>query len=92
MTILSASDQIFAAHAAYESSKSTLLSRHGCVAVANGKILGRGYNSIRTQSHDGFICNSCSCHAEMSALRNLYHTCCTNAYGKYSKNIKGEVE
>ena len=86
--MLSVNDQIHLAYAAQESLKSTLLSRHGCVAVVNGKIMGRGHNSNRTQSHDGFICNTCSCHAEIAALRNLWHSCCTNAHGKYSKQIK----
>ena len=88
MTILSSTDQIYINHAAHEAKKSTLLSQHGCVAVVNGKILGRGHNSSRTQSQDGFICNTCSCHAEVAALRNLYRSCCTNTYGKYSKQIK----
>ena len=41
---------------------------------------------------DGFINNSCSCHAEMASLRNMYHSCCPNRYGKYVKNIKGRYE
>ena len=93
MTTLSISDQNYICHAAQESRKSKLLSRHGCVAVVNGKILGRGHNSSRTQSQDGFICNTCSCHAEIAALRDLWHSCCSNTYGKYSKQIKvGERE
>jgi tRNA(Arg) A34 adenosine deaminase TadA len=88
MTILSVTDQTYLNYAAHEAKKSKLLSRHGCVAVANGKIIGRGHNSSRTQSYDGFICNTCSCHAEIAALRDLYHTCCTNTYGKYGKQIK----
>ena len=90
MTILSSTDQQYICHAAQEANKSTLLSRHGCVAVVNGKILGRGHNTIRTQSFDGFIRNTCSCHAEIAALRNMFHSCCTNTYGKYSKQIKGQ--
>ena len=87
MANLSLTDQTYIIQAAYEATKSNLLSRHGCVAVVNGKILGRGYNSSRTQSCDGFICNTCSCHAEIAALRNLYHT--YGKYGKYNKQIKG---
>jgi tRNA(Arg) A34 adenosine deaminase TadA len=89
MAILSSTDQSFIIHAAHEATKSELQSRHGCVAVANGKILGRGHNSSRTQSRDGFISNTCSCHAEIAALRNMYHSC-TNNYGKYSNEIKGQ--
>ena len=90
MALLSVSDQTFITHAAHESTKSTLQSRHGCIAVANGKILGRGHNSDRTQSRDGFICNTCSCHAEIAALRNMYHSNGSITYGNYSKQIKGQ--
>ena len=89
---ISVSDANYLSHAAHEASKSNLQSQHGCVAVVSGKILARGHNSLRTQSNDGFIENSCSCHAEMATLRNLYHTCCSNTYGKYSKQIKGTRE
>ena len=90
MAILSVTDQIYLNQAACEAKKSILLSKHGCVAVANGKIIGRGHNSSRTQSSDGFISNTCSCHAEIAALRNLFHSCCTNTNGKYIKQIKGQ--
>ena len=89
MAILSSTDERYVCHAADESRKSNLMSRHGCVAVVNGKILGRGHNSSRTQSRDGFICNTCSCHAEIAALRDLFHSNFTNTYGKYGKQIKG---
>ena len=91
MTILSTNDHNYLSLAAQEAAKSKLQSRHGCVAVANGKIVGRGCNSSRTQSYDGFICNTCSCHAEIAAVRDLWRSCCTNTYGKYSKQIKGSV-
>ena len=90
MNQVSATAQIYLSHAANEARKSTLLSQHGCVAVANGKIMARGHNTTRTQSQDGFICNTCSCHAEIATLRNLYHThtCYSTARGKYSDQIK----
>ena len=86
--VLSATDQRFIHCASMESDKSKLMSKHGCIAVVNGKIMGRGHNSSRTQSSDGFINNVCSCHAEVATLRNMFHSC-TNQYGKHSKNIKG---
>lgn len=89
---ISESDANYLSAAAHEATKSNLLSQHGCVAVVSGKILARGHNTLRTQSKDGFISNSCSCHAEIAALRNLYHSCCSNTYGKYNKNIKGARE
>ena len=87
MTI-SVSDQNFLCYAAHEATKSNLQSRHGCVAVINGRIMGRGHNTSRTHSCDGFIQNTCSCHAEIAALRDLWRSSCTNTYGKYSKQIK----
>ena len=88
MTILSTTDQAYMSHAAHEATKSDLQSRHGCIAVINGRIMGRGHNSSRTHSCDGFIKNTCSCHAEMAALRNVWHSSCPNSYGKYNRQIK----
>jgi len=87
--MVSVTDENYLSHAAYEASKSKLLSQHGCIAVANGKIIGRGYNSCRTQSQDGFICKSCSCHAEMAALREVYKQSTNNYHGNHN-NIKGQ--
>jgi len=92
MTILSTTDQTYMSHAAHEATKSNLQSQHGCIAVVNGKIMGRGHNSSRTQSQDGFIHNTCSCHAEIAALRNLWHSSCTHSHGRYSHQIKGRRE
>ena len=44
------SDERFASIAAEESSKSTMSQRHGCLAVINGKIIARGYNSYYKSS------------------------------------------
>ena len=87
--MVSVTEQTYLAFAANEASKSTLLSQHGCVAVANGKIIGRGHNSIRTQSKDGFICNTCSCHAEIAALRDVNKNA-ANTNLKYGMPIKGK--
>jgi len=92
LNTISASDLNYLSCAAQEAAKSELLSQHGCVAVVSGKIMARGHNSNRTNSNDGFISNTCSCHAEMATLRNLYHSCCSNTYGKYGKQIKGTRE
>ena len=54
-----------------ESFKSPVLMKHGCVAVINGRVMARGHNHYRTQSSDGYIKNSCTCHAEMDTLRTL---------------------
>lgn len=77
MMTLSTSDHTFLTLASLESRKSTQQQKHGCVAVASGKVRGRGFNSGRTRSCDGFIKNTCSCHAEIAALRDLWHNSCT---------------
>ena len=55
-----------------EAIKSPCLQKHGCIAVINGNILGKGHNHYRTNTRDGFVKNSCTCHAEMAALRDAY--------------------
>lgn len=75
--VLSRCDYQFLSLACLEASKSTQQHRHGAIAVTNGKIRGRGHNSGRTKSYDGFINNTCSCHAEMAALRNMWHSIST---------------
>jgi tRNA(Arg) A34 adenosine deaminase TadA len=63
------SDLRFASAALEESQKSPLAYRIGCVAVVSGKVAARGHNHYRTYSKDGFIKNTCSCHAEIDVLR-----------------------
>lgn len=81
-------EQTFINHAFNEALKSPVLMRHGAVAVANGKVLGRGHNHYRTYSKDCFISNTCTCHAEIASLRNMFHSCGNNTYGKHSNSIK----
>ena len=78
----------FISAAIQEAMKSPVLMRHGAVAVVSGKVMGRGYNHYRTNSKDSFISNTCTCHAEIASLRNMFHTCTTNTYGKHSNSIK----
>ena len=84
---ISLKDEKYLREALYLSQQSPVLMRHGAVTVLGGKIIGRGYNNYRTYSSDQFIRNSCTCHAEIAALRNTYNNL-TNTYGKYSENIK----
>ena len=86
--MISVTDMRFIYHAANEALKSPVLMRHGAVAVINGKIMGRGHNHYRTTSRDQFIKNTCTCHAEIASLRNMFHRCNTNTYGKHGNNIK----
>jgi len=51
-------------------SKSTMKMQHGSVVVKGNKMIASGYNSERTSFSDGFTGKTCSCHAEMAALRN----------------------
>ncbi len=86
--MISAKETIFISIATAEANKSQLLMKHGCVAVVNGKVLAKGFNDVsRTHSKDNFIKNTCSCHAEIACLRELYKST-TNTYGKYADSIK----
>lgn len=66
-------DERFINIALEEAEKSNLMMQHGCVGVINGKIMARGFNSERSQSRDGLLKNSCSCHAEIDVLRKILH-------------------
>ena len=61
-------DEKYVSEAINEATKSDLRARLGCVAVASGKIIAKGYNHYRTYSKDGLIEKTCSCHAEISVL------------------------
>jgi len=69
MVRCSQKDERYASLAFSEALKSSMLMKHGCIAVVNGKIVARGHNHYRTYSKDRFICNCCSCHAEVDVLR-----------------------
>ena len=64
-------DERFASIALDEADKSTMLHNHGCVAVIGGRIMAKGFNSDRCYSSDGFLNNTCSCHAEIDVIRQL---------------------
>ena len=87
--MISKTDLRYITQAAYEAEKSPVLMRHGAIAVANGKILGRGHNNYRASSRDQLIKNTCTCHAEIACLRDMFYTSGTNTNGKYGIPIKG---
>ena len=66
----------FMAEAAYEANKSPIYHRHGCVIVCNGRIVAKGHNHLRCTSSDGLIKDTCTCHAEIAALRSWGNTYC----------------
>jgi len=67
--MLTKKDMNHVSRAMEECKHSTMLMRHGCVVADGSKILACGHNHYRTQFSDGFMKQSCSCHAEMDALR-----------------------
>ena len=83
--IISRKIETYISEAVYEAKKSPCRARHGCIAVQNGHIVGRGYNHYHNPSSDGFINNICTCHAEMAALRNIYRT--VNGRGHYNNKV-----
>ena len=66
---ISKKDEKFVSLAIDECMHSTMLMKHGCVVVQNNRVVSKGHNSLRNQFRDNFIGTSCSCHAEMHALR-----------------------
>jgi tRNA(Arg) A34 adenosine deaminase TadA len=64
-------DHRFMQMAIYEAIHSPILMRHGCIAVINGKIIARGFNTDRCHSRDGLLKHSWCCHAEIDVLRKL---------------------
>uniref|UniRef100_A0A6C0KIX2 CMP/dCMP-type deaminase domain-containing protein n=1 Tax=viral metagenome TaxID=1070528 RepID=A0A6C0KIX2_9ZZZZ len=61
------------AYSLEEAKKSNMLFKHGCVATYGGHIIASGYNTHKNySSHDNFVENQCSCHAEMDVLRKIY--------------------
>lgn len=55
-----------------EAYKSPINMQHGCVAVMNGKVIARGYNTDRCHSKDGLLKRAWCCHAEIDVLRKLF--------------------
>ena len=78
-------DEKFANIAMEEAKKSNLLSQHGCVAVHDGQVIARGHNHHQCYSKDGFLKNTCSCHAEIDVLRKLYKLCLRKTSSKSSR-------
>ena len=56
--------------ASHYATKSTMNSRHGCIVVLNGSIIGNGFNQLRNYSSDKMLNHCYSCHAEIAAVRN----------------------
>lgn len=86
-------DEKWASRAINEAKKSRLLMKHGCLAISGGKLIAYGCNTYQTYSKDGFIRNSCSCHAEINVLRKLLKLNCN--YSKinlYIVRISNENE
>jgi deoxycytidylate deaminase len=52
--------------------ESNMVMKHGCVITCNNKFIASGYNTNRTRFKMELNNNySCSCHAEMDALRKV---------------------
>jgi deoxycytidylate deaminase len=77
------------ARAKTEALKSLMLMRHGCVVANGNKVVATGYNTYRTRFGDHFINKSCSCHAEMDALRKVlrYRTKGNGRSSKYHRKV-----
>lgn len=70
---VSLQDERLAQFAFAQAVQSPCLHKHGCVAVMNGKVVAGASNSYRLKSHDGYIDEMCSCHAEIAAIRACFY-------------------
>jgi len=69
---ISNKDYRFLTVASDKALESKMLMKHGCVITCNNKYIASGYNTNRTRFKHDFNNNySCSCHAEMDALRKV---------------------
>ena len=71
MMQLSNKDKSHVHRALFESKRSNMLMKHGCVVALGRKVIAYGHNHSRTKYGDRFTETSCSCHAEMDALRKI---------------------
>lgn len=85
---ISQKDQQFILAACKQAHKSTVLMRHGCVAVSGGKIIAGGSNNYRATSRDGFLENTCTCHAEISTLRKIHASNTKHSNGNFRLSLK----
>ena len=82
---VSEKDLQYASLAADVAEQSLMTSRHGCVAVGNGKVLASATNCIRPHSNEGFIGDQCSCHAEIHTLRKLFYSHVNSSVQRHRK-------
>ena len=67
---------------------STLRFQHGAVLTVGGKIIAKGCNQARCHTRDGFVHNSCTCHAEITVIRQAFHQFDGKGKGKGNGNSK----
>jgi len=77
-----------------EAEKSVYNSRHGCVIVKSGRIVGKGHNHLRARDRQNVINGCASCHAEASAILNAiavkkWHV--PHAKGPHAKGAHAKV-
>ena len=89
LIMISSREESYINEAFNQALRSPCQMRHGCVAVANGRILGKGFNHYRTTSCDNVI-SGCSCHAEMAAVRDCVRHYSTNKKQHYLLQLKVE--
>lgn len=68
---MSKQDEKYMALATHYASLSNMRTHHGSVIVLHGSVMGTGFNHTRNYSRDKLIEHPISCHAEISALRNV---------------------
>lgn len=87
---ISKKDMKHVERAIFESRRSSMMMKHGCVVASGSKIVATGFNNLRNRFHNKFIETSCSCHAEVDALRKIYHNSTTCPSLKGQSKLRSE--
>ncbi len=65
-------DEKYASLALTEAKNSNMkYHQHGCIAVTNGAVIARGWNSYGSHPNDKYLSHVCSCHAEVDVMRKI---------------------
>ena len=65
-------DEKYASLALTEAQNSNMkYHQHGCIAVTNGAVIARGWNSYGSHPNDKYLSDVCSCHAEVDVMRKI---------------------
>ena len=82
-------DERYASLALIEAQNSNMkYHQHGCIAVVDGSIIARGWNSYGSHPNDKYLSNTCSCHAEIDVMRKIERLIIKKRLHTSNRNIR----